>query len=54
MRTEERTRSRTHGRTTTRDNPEFVPTPSPGADGLLLEDDTSFALLEGGDKILLE
>jgi hypothetical protein len=54
MRTEERTRSRTHGRTTTRDNPEFVPAPSPSTDDLLLEDGTSFALLEGGDKILLE
>jgi hypothetical protein len=54
MRTEERTRSRTHARTTTRDNPEFVPAPSPGVDALLLEDDTSFALLESDDKILLE
>lgn len=54
MRTEGRTRARTHERTTTRDNPEFVPAPSPGVDSLLLEDDTSFALLESSDKILLE
>jgi hypothetical protein len=54
MRTEGRTRARTHERTTTRDNPEFVPTPSPGAAAVLLEDDTSFALLESDDKILLE
>jgi len=53
MRTEERTRSRTHGRTTTRDNPEFVPIPSPGVDALLLEND-SFVLLENDSKILLE
>jgi len=55
MRAWSRVVERTHEFATTRDNPEYIPTPSPpSGDKLLLEDGSSFALLEGGDKILLE
>jgi hypothetical protein len=51
MRTEDRTSSRTAARTEPRTG---GAAPSPTADDLLLEDGTSFALLENSDKILLE
>ena len=53
MRAWTRAVERTHEISTTRDNPEYIPTP-PSADKVLLEDGSSFALLESGDKILLE
>jgi hypothetical protein len=54
MRAWARAVERTHEISTTPDNPEYIPTPSPGGDKLLLEDGASFALLESSDKILLE
>jgi hypothetical protein len=52
MRAWSRAVERSHEVATTRDNPEYIPTPA-GADRLLLED-SSFILLETSDKLLLE
>ncbi len=52
MRAWSRAVERSHELATSRDNPEYIPTPA-GADKLLLEDN-SFILLETSDKLLLE
>ena len=52
MRAWSRAVERSHEVATTRDNPEYIPTPA-GADALLLEN-SSFILLETSDKLLLE